>query len=67
MNYPITDCIVGYANFVEWNSSTWKKWKKFLLNRKVSNLSFGNIKFDWKFLGHPYKSQNFKSRYNKNI
>ena len=34
--------------------------KIFLLNRKVSKLSFGNIKFEWKFLGHPYKSQNFK-------
>ena len=27
--------------------------------RKVSKLSFGNIKFDWNFLGHPYKSQKF--------
>ena len=45
--------------------------KIFLLNRKVSKLSFGNIKFDWKFLGHPYKSQNFKLKiqqktFNKN-
>ena len=28
--------------------------------RKVSKLSFG-----WNVLGHPYKSQNFKSKYNK--
>ena len=34
--------------------------KIFLLNRNVSKLSFGNIKFDRKFLGHPYKSQDFK-------
>ena len=32
----------------------------FFLNRKVSKLSFGNIKFVWKCLGHPCKSQNFK-------
>ena len=31
--------------------------KMFLLNRKVSKLSFGNVKFDWKFVGQPYKSQ----------
>ena len=35
-------------------------FKIFLLNRKVSRLSFGNIKFDRKFLGHPYKFHDFK-------
>ena len=34
--------------------------KIFLLNRKVLKKSFGNIRCDWKFLVHPYKSQNFK-------
>ena len=34
--------------------------KIFLLNRKVSKMSFGDIKLNWKFLGHPYKSKNFK-------
>ena len=33
--------------------------KIFLLNRKVSKLSF-SIKFYWNFLDHSYKSQNFK-------
>ena len=35
-------------------------FKIFLLNRKVSKMSFGDIKLNWKFLGHPYKSENFK-------
>ena len=35
-------------------------YKIFLLNGKVSNFSFGNIKFDCKILDHHYKSQNFK-------
>ena len=34
--------------------------KIFLLNKKKSKLSFFNIKFDWNFLCHPYKSKNFK-------
>ena len=34
---------------------------------KVSKLSFGNIKFDWKFLGHPHKSQNFKFKIQQKI
>ena len=41
--------------------------KIFLLNRKVSKMSFGNIKFDWKFLGQPYKSQNFKFKIQQKI
>ena len=31
--------------------------KIFLLNRKVSKLLFGDIKFDWKFVGHPKKGK----------
>ena len=34
--------------------------KIFLLNTKVSNMLFVNIKFDWNFLSHPNKILKFK-------
>ena len=41
----IEKCVyIRIANFVEGNASTWKMWERYLLNRKVSKLSFGNIK-----------------------
>ena len=39
--------------------------KIFLLNRKVSKLSFGNIKFDWKFWATLTKVKILGSIYNK--
>ena len=43
--------------------------KIFLLNRKVSKLSFGNIKFEWKFwatlMNVRFSSSKYKKIFNK--
>ena len=55
---PILNGMLQLGNCAKGNS------KIFLLNRKVSKLSFGNIKFDWKFLGQnsKFKIQNLRKK-----